>query len=350
MSNWYYTKESRSIGPVTFEALKGIQQSGGLSHPDALVWQEGTPDWVEPSSVAGLAAPLAGDTIQNPYAAPAKSANLAPTPTLDGELPVIEPGSSTINVGAVTSKAWQTFKKYGGLLIGAGIIAMVVQFFISFVAQIALGVVVGIFSSGLDGNSSPAAGIGLGIFTFLFFIILQISLQMFIYLGIVKIGLNALADNDPSINDLFSQGGKLLKTIGAALLMYLAIIVAAIPGAIIMGILGGFSGSEPNGFVLFIGLLAIYIPIIFVSIRLSFFITCIVDQNSGAVESLKQSWAMTQNNLWVIVGLGIVATLINIAGMLALIIGLIITMPVTYLMFLNAYRWMRHGFRSCDLT
>jgi len=96
--------------------------------------------------------------------------------------------------------------------------------------------------------------------------------------------------------------------------------------------------------------MAIYIPILLVAIRLSFFITCIVDQNCGAVESLKQSWALTKNNFWVIIGLAIIATLLNMAGMIALIIGLIITLPVTGLMFLSAYRWMRHGFRSCDLT
>lgn len=156
-----------------------------------------------------------------------------------------------------------------------------------------------------------------------------------------------------SINDLFSQGGKLLKTIGAGLLMYLVILVAAIPRSIVFAVLGGFSnmdGSGPSGISIFIGLLAIYIPMILISVRLSFFITCIVDQDCGAVDSLKQSRAITQNNYWVIIGRGIVAPLINMAGMLALIIGLIVTLPVTYLMFLTAYRWLRHGFRSCDLT
>lgn len=350
MSNWYYAKDGQTVGPITFDALKSVQQSGGLSHPDAMVWQEGMADWVAPSTVRGLVASAASAAIQNPYAAPAKSANLAPSPAVDGQLTAIEPGSSTINIGSVLGKSWHTFKKYGGLLIGAGIIAMVVQIVLSIVAQIGLGVIMAIFGAGLGEGEPTGAGIGIAILGVLIFVVLQLALQMFITLGIVKLGLNALSDNDPSINDLFSQGSKLLKTIGAGLLMYLVIFVVMIPGSIILVILGGFGEDGPSGIGLFIGALAIYIPIIFIAVRLSFFITCIVDQNCGAVDSLKQSWAMTKNNFWVIVGLGIIAALINMAGMLALIIGLIVTLPVTYLMYLSAYRWMRHGFRSCDLT
>lgn len=350
MSNWYYAKDGQTTGPLTFEALKSVQQAGGLSHPDAMVWQEGMADWVTPSSVEGLVSPVSNTAIQNPYAAPAKSANLAPSPANYGELPIIEPGSSTINIGSVLTKSWHTFKKYGGLLIGAGIIAIVVQLVLSIIAQVGLGVIVGIFGAAMGDSASGGAGIGLAIFSVLIFVVLQLSLQMFITLGIVKVGLNALSDNNPGINDLFSQGSNLLKTIGAGLLMYLVMIITVIPGVIITGILGGMGEDGPSGFGMFIGFLTIYIPIILVALRLGFFIPCIVDQNCGAVDSLKQSWAMTRNNFWVIVGLGIVATLINFAGMLALLIGLIVTMPVSYLMYLNAYRWMRHGFRSCDLN
>jgi hypothetical protein len=50
---WYYTRERKPLGPVTFEQLVERARAGEVA-PHELVWQEGTAQWVEARWVDGL--------------------------------------------------------------------------------------------------------------------------------------------------------------------------------------------------------------------------------------------------------------------------------------------------------
>lgn len=50
---WYYVVNGEQAGPVSFAELKAAAAAGRLT-PAALVWEEGTPDWVAARTVAGL--------------------------------------------------------------------------------------------------------------------------------------------------------------------------------------------------------------------------------------------------------------------------------------------------------
>ncbi len=52
-SVWYYVVNGEQQGPVTFGDLKAAAADGRLTR-EALVWEEGTPDWVAAKTVAGL--------------------------------------------------------------------------------------------------------------------------------------------------------------------------------------------------------------------------------------------------------------------------------------------------------
>jgi hypothetical protein len=52
-SIWYYTHDRKPVGPVTFEQLVERARAGEVA-PHELVWQEGTPQWVEARAVDGL--------------------------------------------------------------------------------------------------------------------------------------------------------------------------------------------------------------------------------------------------------------------------------------------------------
>jgi len=41
---WYYTQGHRAAGPVTFQTLQRLANSGDLA-PDDLCWREGLKDW-----------------------------------------------------------------------------------------------------------------------------------------------------------------------------------------------------------------------------------------------------------------------------------------------------------------
>src|SRR5262249_14479484 len=53
VSHWFYTRDRKPHGPVTFEQLKERARNGELL-PHELVWQEGMANWVEARSVDGL--------------------------------------------------------------------------------------------------------------------------------------------------------------------------------------------------------------------------------------------------------------------------------------------------------
>lgn len=50
---WYYSDRGQQKGPVPFEELRELAQSGYLK-PSDLIWEEGTADWVRASKVGGL--------------------------------------------------------------------------------------------------------------------------------------------------------------------------------------------------------------------------------------------------------------------------------------------------------
>src|SRR5262249_14512646 len=50
---WYYTRNRKPLGPVTFEQLAERARAGELA-PHELVWQEGMASWIEARTVDGL--------------------------------------------------------------------------------------------------------------------------------------------------------------------------------------------------------------------------------------------------------------------------------------------------------
>ncbi|MEO8795088.1 MAG: DUF975 family protein [Daejeonella sp.] len=88
----------------------------------------------------------------------------------------------------------------------------------------------------------------------------------------------------------------------------------------------------------------IAIPIIYFTVRLAFVVCFIVDQESGASESISQSWTLTAGNFWIIFLLFMFILGINILGALALFIGLLFTVPFSSLVIIIAYRQMVNNY------
>ncbi len=88
----------------------------------------------------------------------------------------------------------------------------------------------------------------------------------------------------------------------------------------------------------------IAIPIIYFTVRLCFVVCFIVDQESGASESISQSWTLTAGNFWIIFLLFLFILGINILGAIALFIGLLFTVPFSSLVIIIAYRQMVNNY------
>jgi uncharacterized membrane protein len=92
------------------------------------------------------------------------------------------------------------------------------------------------------------------------------------------------------------------------------------------------------GAVLFAGLILLIVPGIIFGIMFMFATYLVIDKNMAPMDALKESRRMTYGHKWnlFLFGLGLIG--INILGFLALIIGLLVSLPVTMLAMAHAYR------------
>lgn len=90
--------------------------------------------------------------------------------------------------------------------------------------------------------------------------------------------------------------------------------------------------------------LLIAIPVTYFTIRLCFVVCFIVDQESGASESISQSWTLTKGHFWFIFILFLIILGLNILGAMALFIGLLFTVPFSSLILIITYRTMVNSY------
>ena len=92
-------------------------------------------------------------------------------------------------------------------------------------------------------------------------------------------------------------------------------------------------------------LLGILIPIVaYVSVRMCFAVCFIVDQDSGAIEAIRQSWILSKGHFWFLLLLFLVIVGINMLGAMALFVGLLFTVPLSSLMMIVTYRQMVNSY------
>jgi uncharacterized membrane protein len=95
--------------------------------------------------------------------------------------------------------------------------------------------------------------------------------------------------------------------------------------------------------IVMIGFILLIIPGIYLALRLQFFGWAIVDKEVGPFEAIQESWAITEGSAWNLFLLWWLLFFVNVAGMLALGIGLLITTPLTLVAMGYVYRQMERG-------
>jgi uncharacterized membrane protein len=89
-------------------------------------------------------------------------------------------------------------------------------------------------------------------------------------------------------------------------------------------------------FLIIAGLLLLVFPGIYVTVAISLASTYFVIRKQDALESIKASFRMVQGRWWSIFGLIIMLGLLNIAGVICLVIGLLVTIPMSTLIVVYA--------------
>lgn len=160
-----------------------------------------------------------------------------------------------------------------------------------------------IISSSVQGSLNANKQI---LVSFLFSLFMWVINSIFA-MGVIKITLEFVSGKNPKIKDIYYTK-KVFNFILASLI---------------------------RGFVVVLGLIFFIIPGIIFSIKLQYADYLIVDKKLDAVDGLKQSWEMTKGVKWKLFVFGIILGLINVLGILCLLVGLLITVPLT--MVANAF-------------
>lgn len=151
---------------------------------------------------------------------------------------------------------------------------------------------------------------GHGIQSFFFNVALGAFL-LILRIGYTKIFLKLHDDESVKFTNIFEEYKLFFPYLGVTILTFLAVVG---------------------------GLILLIIPGIFWAVRFSLSSIIVVDKNIGPIMAMKESYAMTKGLFWKLLGFWIVIALINLAGMVALFVGLLVTVPLSTLATVYVYR------------
>lgn len=98
-----------------------------------------------------------------------------------------------------------------------------------------------------------------------------------------------------------------------------------------------FGATLLQGIIIVIGFILIIVPGIIAALILSFTQLLVVDKKLGPIEALKESYRLTKGHLFQLFLFMLCLVLINIIGALLLLVGLLVTVPITILAVAHVY-------------
>ena len=136
-------------------------------------------------------------------------------------------------------------------------------------------------------------------------------------LGILKIALNIHREKEASLNQVFGSFHMLLVYILATLVYLTLILIAASPGIVLLifsisADINSIADLQGLGEASFMApLLLIIIPAVYASIRLQFYDYFLIDNEGGAIESIKKSISITKGCAGELFVLGAILSIIS---------------------------------------
>lgn len=208
----------------------------------------------------------------------------------------------TLSVKKCVSFGWKTFWSRPWLFVAAGVIVFLVN------------VAISVPQSFIDRLSETAQGtpdgMGLALAAFTISVVGGV-LSVFLQMGTTRFFLKAHdTTSDTRLHDLIYLR-TFWRYVGASILVFFAVLL---------------------------GFLLLIVPGIIASIALSFALYLVIDKGLGPVEAFKQSLALTKGHRWSLFFLALATLGLNILGLLALVVGLLISIPVSMLAMMHAYR------------
>jgi uncharacterized membrane protein len=90
--------------------------------------------------------------------------------------------------------------------------------------------------------------------------------------------------------------------------------------------------------IVVIGTALLVVPGIYLALRLQFYVTSMIEENTGIIESFKRSWEITKGHSLKLFVILLIMILISIIGQLALLVGIFVAIPFITLMYGDIFR------------
>ena len=206
-----------------------------------------------------------------------------------------------LSIKECLSFGWTTFKSRPWIFVQAGVVL--------FLVNIAINLVQTVFEKGAD-QSGGMLALVLGLISML----VGIAVSFLVSMGETSFFLRAHdAPNGVTLRSLWNPH-PFWKFAGVSLL---------------------------TGIAVLIGLVLLIVPGIIVGIMLMFVGYLVIEEKLGPIEAMKRSAALTKGHRWKLFQLALATILINILGFLALLVGLFVSVPVSFLAAVHAYRTLK---------
>lgn len=205
----------------------------------------------------------------------------------------------TLSVGDCLRFGWETFKKRPWILIGAFLLAMIIA------------AIPGMFGPqpeiGPDGKIVPQPLTTFDVVVSL----ISLVVSIFVGLGLTTFSLRA-HDNVEGVQiaDLWNPA-PFWRFLFAHILTVVAIAL---------------------------GFLALIVPGVIIALGLAFVPYLVIERGLWPIEAMKESWRITKGHKWQLLLLFLALLLVNLLGILALFVGIFVSVPITMLAFAHAYR------------
>lgn len=303
---WYYAIDGQRLGPVSLHEMARLVAAGTVT-ADTLVWRAGMAQWQPWRQVApGVTLPEvpAGELVPVGSAGAQGAAEAGdPELTLESFTAGLETHGFATSVGGVLTRAWATYKAGFWPCLGATLLAYLVMMVIGVLPIIGwLSVVLATphLTAGLMGyflRRSRGEPVGIEVL----FEGFSLHYGRLALVGLLQLGVALV------IGLIFAMGFGAMAAVGHAT--------------------GSLANGEPPVWALVV-IFPLALVIALIAMRFLLVHAVVIDLGLSAIEAYRLSWRITGRRFWTLIGLMLVCFLISLAGMLALLIGVLLVMPL----------------------
>lgn len=246
-------------------------------------------------------------------------------------------GDFRVTPFAYVSQAWQLFRKEPGKYIGFSLILVLIYIIFNLVSNLAV--------TPIESDPASLDALGTGLLVILFSMVFSILLLP-LYAGYVIAGLKQLSGKQLEFRDFFAgyrqAGPIILNAFGVAGVVVASILIVGlvlgIPALIYFIATAHVTPRWYSELYLLAFIVLQWGVMAYVSVLCTFSQPLVIDRRMRVWQAIKTSGKVVSRHWFSVFGLLIVISAISMLGVLALVIGILVSSPVAGLMYAVAYK------------